>query len=101
MIKLKYIGETDEMTTKGKVYNIKSDGTFIDDTRTECSLGDNYKDYFEEVIKKSNSNKIQISVQCYPNNEIIKEVREYSKKRSIQAQKQNLPINISQTKKLS
>jgi len=51
--------------------------------------------------QKSNIEKIQISVQCYPNKELIKEVREYSKKRSIQAQKQNLPINTSQTKKLS
>jgi len=99
MRRLKYIGETDEMTTKGKVYKIKSDGTFIDDTNTECELGHNYKDYFEEVIKKSNTNKIQISVQCYPNKELIKEVREYSKKRSIQAQKQNLPINTPQPKK--
>lgn len=45
--------------------------------------------------QKSNIEKIQISVQCYPNKELIKEVREYSKLRSIQAKKQNISINVS------
>lgn len=39
MRRYKYIGETDELTTNGKIYNVKKDGTFIDDTNTECCLG--------------------------------------------------------------
>ena len=49
MKKYKYIGESDEMTTKGKIYNVKSNGIFIDDTNSECCLGSDYKKYFEIV----------------------------------------------------
>ena len=49
MKKYKYIGESDEMTTKGRIYNVKSNGIFIDDTNSECCLGSNYKKYFEIV----------------------------------------------------
>jgi len=49
MKKYKYIGESDETTTKGKIYNVKPNGIFIDDTNSECCLGSDYKKYFEIV----------------------------------------------------
>lgn len=47
MKRYKYIGETDELTTHGKIYKVQSDGTFIDDTNTKCGLGSNFEKYFE------------------------------------------------------
>jgi len=47
MRRYKYIGETDELTTNGKIYNVKKNGTFIDDTNTECCLGNDFEKYFE------------------------------------------------------
>ena len=55
MRRYKYIGETDESTTNGKIYNVKKDGTFIDDTNTECCLGNDFEKYFElESILNNN-----------------------------------------------
>jgi hypothetical protein len=45
----RYIGETDEMTTYGKVYQVGINKEFIDDLGEICSLGNDYKKYFEEI----------------------------------------------------
>ena len=45
----KYIGDTDELTTKGNLYKVGVNGVFIDDTGTECCLGADFKKYFEFV----------------------------------------------------
>jgi len=49
MKKYKYIGETDILTTNGKIYNIRPNLKFIDDTGTLCGLVDGWQKYFEEV----------------------------------------------------
>jgi len=49
MKQYKYIGDSDELTTKGKVYNVNQDGDFIDDTGTISTLCDGFEKYFEEV----------------------------------------------------
>ena len=57
MKQYKYIGETDELTTNGKIYNVKANGTFIDDTNTECCLGNDFEKYFElESVLNNNEN---------------------------------------------
>lgn len=73
MKQYKYIGETDELTTKGKIYDVKTDGTFIDDTGTECGMGNDFNKYFE-FVKEVDSRK-------YLFDELIKEFKYYSAER--------------------
>jgi len=49
MKKYKYIGETDILTTNGKIYNVTERGKFLDDTGTYSSFGKDWQKYFEEV----------------------------------------------------
>ena len=42
-----YIGESDEMTTKGKEYFMYKEKTFKDDNNETCHLGDDFNDYFK------------------------------------------------------
>ena len=49
MREYKYIGDTDEWTTKGNVYKVSDDDTFIDETNTECYLGADFEKYFEFI----------------------------------------------------
>jgi|SRR6478609_775242 len=49
MKKYKYIGESDELTTNGKIYEVDDDGTFIDDTMTKCGLSNGFEKHFELI----------------------------------------------------
>ena len=49
MKQYRYIGDSDMYTTNGNIYNVNSVGIFIDDTLTECSFGNNWQQFFEEI----------------------------------------------------
>jgi len=55
MKKYRYIGESDELTTNGKVYEVEEDNTFIDNTGTICGLSSSFKKYFELVKEESST----------------------------------------------
>lgn len=68
-MKYKYTGKTDEFTTNGKIYNVKSDGTFLDDTGLECCLSYDFEKYFElqetcATISACNDYIEGINMQC-------------------------------------
>jgi len=49
MKQYKYIGETDEFTTNSKIYNVRPNLKFIDDTGALCSFADGWQNYFKEI----------------------------------------------------
>jgi len=60
----RYTGETDELTTFGKIYEVQDDNTFIDDTMTTCGLSKGFEKYFQLVEEEPTlRDKIQIEKQ--------------------------------------
>ncbi len=57
MKQYRYIGESDELTTDGKIYESKDGESFIDDTGTICKFSSNWKKYFELVSEESKTPK--------------------------------------------